>query len=58
MSSGKSMLEDARNLDVDVDGALGKACCIFGVSKLSPQQKKAIKAWQVAHVPDCFGSLH
>ena len=39
------MSEDARNRDVDVDGALEKPCLIFGVSKLFPQQEKAIKAF-------------
>ena len=44
--SGKNdMSEDARNRDVDVDGALEKPCLIFGVSKLFPQQEKAIKAF-------------
>ncbi|XP_068684867.1 probable ATP-dependent RNA helicase ddx55 [Montipora foliosa] len=37
--------EDARRLDVDVHSALEKACRVFGVSKLFPQQKNVIKAF-------------
>ena len=37
--------QDAGNLNVDVDGALEKACRVFGVCKLFPQQKRAKKAF-------------
>ena len=43
--SENNMSEAARKLDVDVDCALEKACCVFGVCKLFPQQKKAMKAF-------------
>ena len=48
------MSEDARNLDVDVDEALKKACRVF------PQQKKAIKAFisrkdVLVNLPTGFG---
>ena len=50
------------NLDVDVDCALEKACRVFGVSKLSPQQKDAIKAFTsrkdgLVNLPTRFGKL-
>ena len=59
-SGENSMSEDARNLDVDVDGALERACSVFGVSKLFPQQKKAIKAFisrkdVLVNLPTGFG---
>ena len=40
-----NMSEAAGNLDVDVDCALEKVCRVFGVSKLFPHQKNAIKAF-------------
>ena len=40
-ASGENNLsEDARNLDVDVDGTLEKACRVFGVSKLFVNRKR------------------
>ena len=60
------MSGDASHRDVDVDGSLEKACGVFGLSKLSPQQKRrkgfylqerclgklANGVWQLVDIPD------
>ena len=55
-----NMSEAAGNIDVDVDCALEKACRVFGVSKLFPQKKSAIKAFTsrkdvLVNLPTGFG---
>ena len=57
-----NMSEAAGNIDVDVDCALEKACRVFGVSKLFPQKKNAIKDFTsrkdvLVNLPTGFGKL-
>ena len=56
-SGENNMSGDARDLDVGVDGALEKACCVFGSF---PQQEKAIRALMsrkdvLVNLPTGFG---